>query len=55
MIKRPKQEEFIEWDRFGDGHINDFRYAEALAKYCNYVETLVNVLKEMINLIKETE
>ncbi len=34
-LKRPQQEDFIEWDRFGDGHVNDFRYAKALEKYCN--------------------
>ena len=54
-MNRPKQEDFIEWDRFGDGHVNNVRYAEELEKYCDYVETLVNVLKEMINLIKETK
>lgn len=54
-MNRPKQEDFIEYDRFGDGHINSVRYAAALEKYCDYVETLVNVLKEKINLIKETK
>lgn len=54
-MNRPKQEDFIEWDRFGDEHINSVQYAEALEKYCDYVETLVNVLKEMINLIKESK
>ena len=34
-LKRPQQEDFIEWDRFGDGHVNDFRYAKALEKYCS--------------------
>ena len=34
-LKRPQQEDFIEWDRFGEGHVNDFRYAKALEKYCN--------------------
>lgn len=34
-LKRPQQEDFIKWDRFGDGHVNDFRYAKALEKYCN--------------------
>ena len=34
-LKRPQQEDFIEWDRFGHGHVNDFRYAKALEKYCN--------------------
>lgn len=54
-MNRPKQEDFIEWDRFGDGHVNSLRYAEALEKYSDYLETLINVLKEMINLIKETK
>lgn len=34
-LEKPKQEDFIEWDRFGDGHVNDFRYAKALEKYCS--------------------
>ena len=34
-LKRPQQEDFIEWNRFGDRHVNDFRYAKALEKYCN--------------------
>lgn len=37
-LEKPKQEDFIEWDRFGDGHVNDFRYAKALEKYCNDLE-----------------
>ena len=45
MIKRPKQEEFIEWDRFGDGHVNDFHYAEALEKYCDELEMERDTLK----------
>lgn len=53
-MNRPKQEDFIEWDRFGDGHVNDFRYAKALDKYCDLLETYINVLKHMINLLKET-
>lgn len=40
-LKRPQQEDFIEWDRFGDGHVNDFRYAKALEKYCNYLENVL--------------
>lgn len=37
-LEKPKQENFIEFDRFGDGHVNDFRYAKALEKYCNNLE-----------------
>lgn len=40
-LKRPQQEDFIEWDRFGDGHVNDFRYAKALEKYCNNLENVL--------------
>lgn len=40
-LKRPQQEDFIEWDRFGDGHVNDFRYAKALEKYCNDLEDVL--------------
>lgn len=54
-MNRPKQEDFIEYDRFGDGHVNDFRYAKALEKYCDLLETYINVLKHMINLLKETK
>ena len=45
MNKRPKQEEFIEWDRFGDGHVNDFRYAKALEKYCDKLEAEHKILE----------
>lgn len=45
MIKRPKQEEFIEWDYFGDGHVNDFRYAKALEKYCDELEAEHKILE----------
>lgn len=41
-MNRPKQEDFIEWDRFGDGHINSVRYAEALDKYCDELEDRLN-------------
>lgn len=54
-MNRPKQEDFIEWDRFGDGHVNSIRYAEELDKYCDLLETYINVLKLMINLLKETD
>lgn len=40
-LKKPKQEDFIEWDRFGDGHVNDFRYAKALEQYCNDLENVL--------------
>lgn len=40
-LKKPKQENFIEWDRFGDGHVNDFRYAKALEQYCNDLENVL--------------
>lgn len=40
-LEKPKQEDFIEWDRFGDGHVNDFRYAKALEKYCNALENVL--------------
>ena len=45
MNKRPKQEEFIEFDRFGDGHFNDFRYAKALEKYCDELEAEHKILE----------
>ncbi len=59
-MNRPKQKDFIERDRFGDGHVNSLRfnslrYAEALEKYCDYLETIVNVLKDMLNYLKETK
>ena len=54
-MNRPKQEDFIERDRFGDEHVNRLRYAEALEKYSDYLETVVNVLKEMLNILKETK
>lgn len=40
-LEKPKQEDFIEWDRFGDGHVNDFRYAKALEQYCNDLENVL--------------
>lgn len=40
-LEKPKHEDFIEWDRFGDGHVNDFRYAKALEKYCNDLENVL--------------
>ena len=40
-LEKPKQEDFIEWDRFGDGHVNDFRYAKALEKYCSNLENVL--------------
>lgn len=40
-IEKPKHEDFIEWDRFGDGHVNDFRYAKALEKYCSNLESVL--------------
>lgn len=44
-MNRPKQEDFIEWDRFGDGHINSVRYAEALDKYCDEIEDTLDTWK----------
>ena len=40
-LEKPKQEDFIEWDRSGDGHVNDFRYAKALEQYCNDLENVL--------------
>lgn len=40
-LEKPKRENFIEFDRFGDGHVNDFRYAKALEKYCNDLEDVL--------------
>lgn len=40
-LEKPKQENFIEFDRFGDGHVNDFRYAKALEKYCSNLENVL--------------
>lgn len=40
-FKKPKQRDFIEVDRFGDEHVNDFRYAIALKQYCNYLENVL--------------
>lgn len=40
-LEKPKQEDFIEFDRFGDGHVNDFRYAKALEQYCNDLENVL--------------
>lgn len=40
-LEKPKQEDFIELDRFGDGHVNDFRYAKALEKYCSNLESVL--------------
>lgn len=40
-LEKPKQENFIEFDRFGDGHVNDFRYAKALEQYCNALENVL--------------
>lgn len=40
-LEKPKHEDFIEWDRFGDGHVNDFRYAKALEKYCSNLENVL--------------
>lgn len=40
-LEKPKQENFIEFDRFGDGHVNDFRYAKALEQYCNDLENIL--------------
>lgn len=45
MIKRPEQRDFIEWDRFGDGHVNDFRYAKALEQYCDELEAEYKILE----------
>lgn len=54
-MNRPKQKDFIERDRFGDGHVNSLRYAEALEKYSDYLETIIHVLKDMLNFLKETK
>lgn len=40
-LEKPKQENFIKFDRFGDGHVNDFRYAKALEQYCNDLENVL--------------
>lgn len=40
-LEKPKQENFIEFDRFGDVHVNDFRYAKALEQYCNDLENVL--------------
>lgn len=40
-LEKPKQENFIEFDRFGDGYVNDFRYAKALEQYCNDLENVL--------------
>lgn len=40
-LEKPNQEDFIELDRFGDGHVNDFRYAKALEKYCSNLENVL--------------
>lgn len=40
-LEKPKQENFIEFDRFGDGHVNDFRYAKALEQYCSNLESVL--------------
>lgn len=40
-LEKPKQENFIEFDSFGDGHVNDFRYAKALEQYCNDLENVL--------------
>lgn len=40
-LEKPKQENFIEFDRFGDGHVNDFRYTKALEQYCNDLENVL--------------
>lgn len=40
-LEKPKHEDFIEWNRFGDGHVNDFRYAKALEKYCSNLENVL--------------
>lgn len=40
-LEKPKQENFIEFDRFGDGQVNDFRYAKALEQYCNDLESVL--------------
>ena len=40
-LEKPKQENFIEFDRFGDGHVNDFRYVKALEQYCNDLENVL--------------
>lgn len=37
-LEKPKQEDFIESDCSGDGHVNDFHYAKALERYCNSLE-----------------
>lgn len=46
-MNRPKQEDFIEWDRFGDGHVNSVRYAKALDKYCDELENAIDAWKCM--------
>lgn len=50
-MNRPKQEDFIEWDRFGDGHINSVQYAEALDKYCDKLEDSLKWWKRNARLV----
>lgn len=63
-LKKPEQGDFIELDRFSDGHVNDFRYAKALEKYCNDLESALAdteydletaecVNRELLNRLKQ--
>lgn len=50
-MNRPKQKDFIEWDRFGDGHVNSVRYAKALDKYCDELEDSLKWWKRNARLV----
>ena len=52
-LERPKQKDFIELDLFGDGYVNDFRYAKALEEYCYDLENLYDDLERDLDNIEE--
>lgn len=51
-LKKPKQRDFAELDRFGDEHVNDFRYAKALKQYCNDLENVLADTKYDLEIAK---
>lgn len=51
-LKKPKQRDFVELDRFGDEHVNDFRYAIALKQYCNDLENVLADTKYDLEMTK---
>lgn len=51
-LKKPEQGDFIELDRFSDGHVNDFRYAKALKQYCNDLENVLADTKYDLEITK---